>query len=373
VAAGLIPGVGPIIGAGILAATLGGAAAGAAAGGMLGALTGLGVPEDEAEYYEGEFKSGRTLLTVKADGRAQEATSILRRFGAYDIDSRGATTGTTTPVGTTAAGTGTPATTRDMGTGAPVRSDRAATPQVGTSGSATTGRSWNDVSPSYRQDFERRSASSGQRWEDQEPYYRYSHEMRQDPRFRGRRFTEAEPELRTGYREWARRQGYQANESGWDRFRSTGAEFWDRDDDRTDVQQRTEGGQRVQLREEELRAQKETVQAGEVGIRKDVVEEERTMEVPVSREEVYIERHPVEGRPASGDIREGEEIRVPVREEQVHLEKETVAREELEIGKRTVEDTEQVSGTVRREEAHIEREGDVDVQGDDQTRRGRPA
>jgi hypothetical protein len=91
VAAGLIPGIGPIIGAGILAATVGGAAAGAAAGGLLGALTGLGVPEEEAKYYEGEFKSGRTIVSVRASGRYDEAVRILRGEGAYDIESRGST------------------------------------------------------------------------------------------------------------------------------------------------------------------------------------------------------------------------------------------------------------------------------------------
>ena len=89
VAAGLIPGVGPIIGAGILAATIGGAAAGAAAGGLLGGLTSLGVSEEDAKYYEGEFKSGRTLVAVKAVGRYNEASRILRDLGAYDVESRG--------------------------------------------------------------------------------------------------------------------------------------------------------------------------------------------------------------------------------------------------------------------------------------------
>src|SRR5262249_40991551 len=54
----LIPGVGPIIGGGMLATVLGGAALGAAGGGLLGALTGLGLGDEEASYYEQEFRSG---------------------------------------------------------------------------------------------------------------------------------------------------------------------------------------------------------------------------------------------------------------------------------------------------------------------------
>lgn len=89
IAAGAIPGVGPVIAAGILGTALGGAAAGAAAGGIVGALVSSGVPSDDANYYEGEFHSGRTLVSVRAGSRATEAASVLRTHGARDID-RGA-------------------------------------------------------------------------------------------------------------------------------------------------------------------------------------------------------------------------------------------------------------------------------------------
>jgi hypothetical protein len=77
----LIPGVGPFIGGGVLATVLAGAGVGAAAGGLIGALTGLGLSEDEATYYEGEFKAGRALVTVDAGARYTEAADILRRMG----------------------------------------------------------------------------------------------------------------------------------------------------------------------------------------------------------------------------------------------------------------------------------------------------
>ena len=123
-------------------------------------------------------------------------------------------------------------------------------------------------------------------------------------------------------------------------------------------------GETVQLREEELQARKTAVETGEVGIRKEVVSEQRTLEVPVTREEVTVERHPVDRRPSDAPIGEGgEEIRVPVREEEVTVEKRPVVTEEVSLGTRQVQDTERVSGTVRREEARLEHEGDVDVRG----------
>jgi hypothetical protein len=85
-AALLIPGIGPVVAGGVLATALGGAAVGAAAGGILGALTGMGVPEEEAKYYEGEFQSGRAILTINTEGRWQEASDVLNRYGRCGYD-----------------------------------------------------------------------------------------------------------------------------------------------------------------------------------------------------------------------------------------------------------------------------------------------
>src|SRR3954451_3813338 len=83
-----IPGVGPIIAAGPLAAALGGAALGATGGGIIGALTGVGVPEDEARYYNGEFTRGALVVTCQAQGRYDEARSVLGEHGGPEAQSR---------------------------------------------------------------------------------------------------------------------------------------------------------------------------------------------------------------------------------------------------------------------------------------------
>jgi uncharacterized protein (TIGR02271 family) len=122
----------------------------------------------------------------------------------------------------------------------------------------------------------------------------------------------------------------------------------------------------MQVKEERLHAEKRPVETGEVRVRKEVHTETKNIEVPVQREEVVIERTPVHGRAATegitaDSIREGEELRIPVREEQVNVTKDAVVTEEVKVGKRVVQDTEQVSGQVRKEEVRIEKEGDVDV------------
>jgi hypothetical protein len=85
-----IPGIGPVVAGGALATAFGlaggtavaGAGIGAAAGGLVGALVGMGIPDEEAHYFERGFRSGHTLVTVNAGaGRATEAVDIMRSHG----------------------------------------------------------------------------------------------------------------------------------------------------------------------------------------------------------------------------------------------------------------------------------------------------
>ena len=81
----VIPGVGPFLSAGILATSL----VGGAAGWLVGGLAGLGIPREEAQYYEERVQGGSTLVTVDAAGRDAEARQILLRDGAEDLQDRG--------------------------------------------------------------------------------------------------------------------------------------------------------------------------------------------------------------------------------------------------------------------------------------------
>ncbi len=125
----------------------------------------------------------------------------------------------------------------------------------------------------------------------------------------------------------------------------------------------TEGTERVKLRAEQLQANKQQVQAGEVGVRKEVVSEQQSIDVPVTHEEVYVERRAGSGQVSDTPIGEGESIRVPVSAEQVNVSKQTVETGEVAIGKRAVQENQQVTDTVRHEEARVEQQGDVNVTG----------
>jgi hypothetical protein len=71
-----IPGLGPLIAAGPIMATLSGLAAGGTVGGLTGALVGTGIPEYEAQQYEGRLREGHILLAVHA--RDSEEASRVR-------------------------------------------------------------------------------------------------------------------------------------------------------------------------------------------------------------------------------------------------------------------------------------------------------
>jgi len=124
----------------------------------------------------------------------------------------------------------------------------------------------------------------------------------------------------------------------------------------------TDEARRLQLRQEQLQVYKQPVQTGEVGIRKEVVTEQQSIDVPVTHEEVYIERRAGSGQVSDTPIGEGGTIRVPVSAEQVNVSKQTVETGEVSVGKRAVQETRQVTDTVRHEEARIERTGDATIE-----------
>jgi len=275
--AGVMPVIGPAIAGGALAAVLSSAAAGAAAAGLAGALVGMGIPKDEAEYYEIEFQAGRTIVTVRAPGRETEARGILQRFGAYDRSSAemsGAMAGSTCNVGTS---------------------------QKSFSGSTTHTAENSLRGPSTTAAAHTSSAKS----------------------LAG-----------SGSGDVCAIGGHQS-------------------------------GQTVKAVDEQLHVEKKPVQSGEVKVHKEVHTEHKTIDVPVAREEVVVERtHPSTCTPASAGDLKSQEIRVPIREEEVRVEKTPVVKEEVRVSKRQVQGTEKVSENLRKEEIKVDTHGSASVRDD---------
>jgi|ERR1019366_2252834 uncharacterized protein (TIGR02271 family) len=117
---------------------------------------------------------------------------------------------------------------------------------------------------------------------------------------------------------------------------------------------RTGSPQNIQLLGEILRIHKETMNRGEARVRKEVITENQTIQVPVTREELVVERHPVsDTTPATSNIGE-DEIRIPLTEERASIDKQTVVREEVSVGKRPVEEVRDLTDEVRHEELRVD-------------------
>jgi uncharacterized protein (TIGR02271 family) len=117
----------------------------------------------------------------------------------------------------------------------------------------------------------------------------------------------------------------------------------------------------LRLRKEELDIDKSRVQKGEVEFGKEIIEEQKTIDVPVTREEVVIERRSLNNEASDSPISDEETIRIPVSEEKVDVDKRTVVTGEVSAHKRSIENTEHIDETLRREEAKINRIGDADI------------
>jgi uncharacterized protein (TIGR02271 family) len=105
----------------------------------------------------------------------------------------------------------------------------------------------------------------------------------------------------------------------------------------------------VQLFGEVLRVRKEKVNSGEVHVRKESITHMETVQLPVTREHLVVERSDENG---CADAEHA--IRVPLSEERVHVDKDTVLREEYKVGKREITRKELVTDTVRRERLLID-------------------
>jgi uncharacterized protein (TIGR02271 family) len=119
---------------------------------------------------------------------------------------------------------------------------------------------------------------------------------------------------------------------------------------------------RVPLAEEELDVTKRERDAGEVRLRKDVVTERKHVEVPVTREEVHVERVPVsEHRDLSPGEKafEKEDVSMPIREEEVEIRKRPVVKEEVRLRKDRTTERRAAEADVRKERVDIEGEGDA--------------
>ena len=102
------------------------------------------------------------------------------------------------------------------------------------------------------------------------------------------------------------------------------------------------------LREERLRVRKTREQLADVTTRKEVTRQLKTVTVPVTREELVVEK-------------DGEEAaRIPLCEEQVQVSTQVVPLNEVSVHQREWEEHRTVEAVLKKEVARVETTGDAD-------------
>jgi uncharacterized protein (TIGR02271 family) len=115
------------------------------------------------------------------------------------------------------------------------------------------------------------------------------------------------------------------------------------------------GDAKITLREEQLDIEKEKVKTVDVDIHKEVVTDEKNVTVPVSREELVVEK-------AEDDHgKEEETMRIPLREERIDVDKDSVPLNDVSVHKEESKDKETVEETLKKEKLATDTEGDAQV------------
>ena len=189
--------------------------------------------------------------------------------------------------------------------------------------------------------------------EDQEAFYRhYGLENTQD-------VTTYETDQNAGYAAGAGAAAGAGYAAGEREVETDRAEIADRD-------RQVDNEGEIVRSEEQLNVSKDRVETGQVRLRKYVVNETETVEVPVEREEVRVVREPItDADRANYDGNIGEqEASVTLHEDRVNVSKESVPVEKVSLEKDTVRDTETVSEQVRKERFETDGVVEGDVEGD---------
>lgn len=119
-------------------------------------------------------------------------------------------------------------------------------------------------------------------------------------------------------------------------------------------------GDEVVVHEERLNVSKEEVESGRVRIRKHIVTETQNVPVEVKREELVVERTPIdEVVDADHQLSEGESELI-LHEERPVISKQTVATEKVALGTHEVVEQQNLQAQVSKEQVEVVKDGTAD-------------
>ena len=144
---------------------------------------------------------------------------------------------------------------------------------------------------------------------------------------------------------------FRISQEDLNQFQHEPPSIWDSDSTQeTTTYERDTNEERIPLSEERLDVSKES-QEDQATITKKPVTETKTVEVPLTREEVSIERRPASGQTeAQSPIQSEKDIKIPLKREEAKVSKKPYLKEEAVIKKKAFTDTKEITEDVTSEE-----------------------
>jgi uncharacterized protein (TIGR02271 family) len=145
---------------------------------------------------------------------------------------------------------------------------------------------------------------------------------------------------------------FRISQEDLDQYQHEPPSIWDSDSpqETTTYERDTTEEERIPLSEERLDVSKKS-QENQARVTKKPVTESKTVEVPLTREEVSIERRPASGQTeAQSPIQSEEEITIPLKREEAQVSKKPYVKEEAVIKKKAYTDTKEITEDVTSEE-----------------------
>lgn len=124
---------------------------------------------------------------------------------------------------------------------------------------------------------------------------------------------------------------------------------------------KTENHKKLILREEQLEISKELIQTGSVDVHSEVIKEEKTIVVPVTREELVIEKRTSNVEASHSKNSPTEVIRIPISEERIEVLKHPVILEDVSVYRRQFQETQHIEEILKKEKLHVEILGEAKV------------
>jgi uncharacterized protein (TIGR02271 family) len=121
----------------------------------------------------------------------------------------------------------------------------------------------------------------------------------------------------------------------------------------------------LELHKEEFQVSKKIIETAKVNVYKKTYTVEKQILVPVTHEELIIEKKIL--NPESTTDAKVETIRIPLSEERIEVTKHPIIFEDVEIYKKKIEEHIQFNETLKEEKIHIDTVGDIRVMVNNQT------